>query len=339
MNQKDITVLLKKSDELRALFMLGQRILPFLEEIFVFVSEIEPVLTDINSSIQENLKKMPKASKQLSKVTEATELATNEIMDILDGLTYKSDIIVSNLKRIKDINQVSINKPIEIIKLIRAGINQDSNLRNVLPEIDSLISILENETKNEIDSIVNKTTDITNSILSDSSSIMISLQVQDITSQQIAAVNSLLETVQVKLSNILHHFQSSDLDFMVAEETHDRTTTSVSKLHRPIAFDPDAVDSYSKTQNRQQNVDNFVEEHLNSNQISDDEPASQDDIDALFKQMSGNENILEKASDININLNNMNSLNNNSNSITNLKIEDESDNEFSQDDIDAMFGK
>ena len=281
---------------------------------------------------------MPKASKQLSKVTEATELATNEIMDILDGLTYKSDIIALNLKKIKEINRTSINKPIEIIKLIRAGISQDSNLKNGLPEIDSLISILENDTKNEIDDIVNKTSEITNSILNDSSSIMISLQVQDITSQQIAAVNSLLETVQGKLSNILNHFQSSDLEFMPKEDTHDRTSSGVSKLHRQIAFDPDAVDSYSKTNNRQKNVDDYVEEHLNSKQVNDDEPASQDDIDALFQQMNHQDSVADTIKEKNINL----EQNSNINKINSEKaaiVEDESDSEFSQDDIDAIFGK
>ena len=74
MKDKDLSVLLKKTDELRALFVLGQRVLPFLEEIFMFVSEIKPLLDDINHSIEENLKKMPNVSKQLSKVTEATEL-------------------------------------------------------------------------------------------------------------------------------------------------------------------------------------------------------------------------------------------------------------------------
>jgi chemotaxis regulatin CheY-phosphate phosphatase CheZ len=281
---------------------------------------------------------MPKASKQLSKVTEATELATNEIMDILDGLTFKSDIITSNLKKINEINRNCINKPIEIIKLIRAGIIQDSNLKNVLPEIDSLISILEKETINEIGDIVNKTSDITYSILNDSSSIMMSLQVQDITSQQIAAVNNLLETVQVKLSKILNHFQNSDLDFGSSEESIDRSETKVSNLHRTIAFDPDAVDSYAKNQNRQQNVDELVAEHLNSQQINNDEPASQDDIDALFQQMSIqattpeiilNENLIfdKKSKEIS--------------SIPEIipKIEDDFDQEFSQDDIDAMFGK
>lgn len=46
---------------------------------------------------------MPKASKQLSKVTEATESATNEIMDTVDGVVYKSGIIATNLAQIKSL--------------------------------------------------------------------------------------------------------------------------------------------------------------------------------------------------------------------------------------------
>ncbi|MBL7975629.1 MAG: chemotaxis protein CheZ, partial [Candidatus Kapabacteria bacterium] len=79
---KDLQQLLAKSEELKALFVLGQRVVPFLEELFVFVREVSPALEDINKSIEDNLSRIPKASKQLSKVTEATELATNEIMDI-----------------------------------------------------------------------------------------------------------------------------------------------------------------------------------------------------------------------------------------------------------------
>ena len=116
MNEKDISELLKKADELRSLFVLGQRVIPFLEEIFVFVSEIEPLLDEINKSIDENLKKMPNASQQLSKVTEATELATTEIMDIVDGLVYKSDIISANVKQMKEINETINGSPIVCFK-------------------------------------------------------------------------------------------------------------------------------------------------------------------------------------------------------------------------------
>jgi large-conductance mechanosensitive channel len=76
MKEMDIQSLLKKAEELKALFVLGQRVIPFLEEIFKFFNEIKPLLDDINKSIVDNLQKMPKASKQLSKVTEATELAS-----------------------------------------------------------------------------------------------------------------------------------------------------------------------------------------------------------------------------------------------------------------------
>ena len=58
----DINLLLRKADELKALFILGQRVIPFLEEIFLFVNEIKPLLDDINSSIEENLRKIGRAS-------------------------------------------------------------------------------------------------------------------------------------------------------------------------------------------------------------------------------------------------------------------------------------
>jgi len=61
------------------------------KKIFLFVSDIEPILNEINTSIKDNLKKMPKASKQLSKVTEATEMATTEILDILELFPAAND--------------------------------------------------------------------------------------------------------------------------------------------------------------------------------------------------------------------------------------------------------
>ena len=90
MRDIDIQQLFQKVQELKALFIIGQRVVPFLEEIFRFIEEIFPLLNVINTSLADNLQKMPKASMQLSKVSEATELATTEIMDTLDGLVSKS---------------------------------------------------------------------------------------------------------------------------------------------------------------------------------------------------------------------------------------------------------
>lgn len=328
MTEKDIQELLRKADELRSLFVLGQRVIPFLEEIFVFVSEIEPLLEDINKSIEDNLAKMPNASKQLSKVTEATELATTEIMDIVDGLVYKSEIISGNLKHLLDLNNNFNTKPIELLDILRAGIENGEDLTVILPELTQLIAKLRSEKDNKFDEIVDSTNDILQSISMDSSSIMMSLQVQDITSQQIAAVNHLLSTVQDKLADIMKKFQNSEISDMVSDKSYIKDRTNVSKLHRNIAFDPEAVDSITKKDFRQNEVDSYIQEHHDN----DNSEASEEDISKLFD----NPDMILASED------NSPIINTPSEAINADTPNDEPANEieeFSQDDIDALFGK
>jgi chemotaxis regulatin CheY-phosphate phosphatase CheZ len=259
MRDNDLNMLLQKAEELKALFVLGQRVIPFLEEIFHFIKDTTPLLDDINVSIRENLQKMPKASKQLSKVTEATESATNEIMDTVDGVLYKTRIIATNLKHIEDLQ----------------------------PPADNPIS-------SEYGRLAKNSNELLKSIENDAQNIMMALQVQDITSQQIAAVNSVLETVQSKLGSILKNFKESEFASLVDTAqrqtvTHDHTKTEVSKLHRTIAFDPDAVEAISSNLDRQSEVDELLR-NVESGQIdlsaakqsANLETASADDIDALF---------------------------------------------------------
>lgn len=344
MNDKEIKVLLQKSNELRALFVLGQRVIPFLEEIFVFVSEIQPLLEEINVSIKENLNKMPSASKQLSKVTEATELATNEIMDIVDGLVYKSDIISSNMKKMQELDQMQSTKPLEILELVMTAIKDGANLNEILPELSATVKLLKQNRTGEFENVVKSTSEILQSIVVDSSSIMISLQVQDITSQQIAAVNKLLETVQDKLSIILKHFENSDVQQMVAQEVAHYDRTNVSHLHRDIAFDPEAVEALSMKENRQSMVDRFINEHHsdtednskdNDNQETniEDEFPSQEDIDKLFSSGSiEQENEDKNGTEIS---DDNSTTDEESKPVENL---DEMLEQFSQDEIDKMFG-
>ncbi len=288
MKDMDITLLLRKAEELRALFVLGQRVIPFLEEIFLFVNDIKPLLDEINSSIQDNLKKMPNASKQLSKVTEATEMATTEIMDIVDGLVYKSDIISSNLSKIAEHTAGAKTNPLKIIEILNRAINSDADLQEVLPEIAAEIKQMKSNNESVVAEAVKSTDEILQTIKDDSSSIMMSLQVQDITSQQIAAVNHLLQTVQSKLALILQKFQNSDIDKLVSQSDKDNNhdpNTNVTDLHRKIAFDPDAVESITSKEVRQGEVDELLKSHFNGETIVVEDlagEASQDDIDSLF---------------------------------------------------------
>lgn len=289
----DIKVLLQKSEELKALFVLGQRVIPFLEEIFLFIQDTSPLIQEISVSIKDNLKKMPKASKQLSKVTEATEMATNEIMDTVDGVMYKSGIISTNLSLIKDVGSQSDFAQNE--DFIRAISNSDEVLK---------------------------------SIKNDAQNIMMSLQVQDITSQQIAAVNNLLETLQVKLSSITNRLKNTEFATLIQtghSELSDALETKTSNLHRTIAFDPDAVDALTNNVARQQDVDDLLkqmgespESIMNTTASAGDtenEEFNADDIDALFASSNGNGE--EQG--------------------TKEEESADSDEPFSQDDIDALF--
>ena len=292
MNSSDISVLLKKAEELKALFVLGQRVIPFLEEIFLFVNDIKPMLDEINQSIEENLKKMPNASKQLSKVTEATEISTTEIMDIVDGVVYKTDIILKNVKELSSANDSSKNIPFSILKLIMDSIQKKEDFSELGPKLKESIEELKNQSNKNNSKLVEETEKLAESIQMDSSSIMMSLQVQDITSQQIAAVNHIIITIQEKLVTILNRFQESDISELVEEKDEYTERMNISTLHRDIAFDPDAVDAIAKKEFRQGEVDQMMKDHQNGSDddvIGNDDhnqPASQDAIDDMFSNQS-----------------------------------------------------
>jgi hypothetical protein len=322
MKEIDINILLQKAEELKALFTLGQRVIPFLEEIFLFVKDIKPLLEEINVSIEDNLRKMPTASKQLSKVTEATELATTEIKDIVDGLFFKTDVISNNLTKLTEIEQARSNSPLKILEIIQTALNHDVDTKELLLQLTKAINQLRGKTYKEFDEITTHTNKILQSIREDSSSIMISLQVQDITSQQIAAVNYLLETIQHKLGEILLHFQTSDLNSLITEQNKYVERTNVSALHRNIAFDPEAVESIKNQGTRQVEIDNIIEQHERGELVGFDNFVPEADI------------LNEISSDNDANSEINNNQNNNPVLIPDQKDDFEA---FSQDDIDALF--
>src|SRR5690625_7551658 len=64
MQNNDLNEILSKINEMRAVFVLGQRAIAFLEEIVVFLREISPRLTDINDSICDSASNRPRATSQ-----------------------------------------------------------------------------------------------------------------------------------------------------------------------------------------------------------------------------------------------------------------------------------
>ena len=102
MEEKDIQVILKKVEEVRAFFTFSGRLIPFLEDMLLFVQEMAPMLNEMNKSIQESSSKMPTAVKQLDKVTSATEIATHEMLDKIDDMLGKMDELTKVFSQINN---------------------------------------------------------------------------------------------------------------------------------------------------------------------------------------------------------------------------------------------
>ncbi|MCL4540252.1 MAG: protein phosphatase CheZ [Bacteroidetes bacterium] len=272
MDSKNLGGILDKINELRALFIFGQRVIPFLEELFYFVHDIVPVLEEINASIYESASKMPRASSQLNKVTQATELATTEILDNLDGVISRLNTIDSHFQTATE-DLAAIDKLDDsLLDVIKSSL--DGSHQEALREISGL----QERKRSHLKAVKLNATGLEQSlkeIRAKSNDIMISLQVQDITSQQIASVNHLIGSVQERLSNLIDRFKISGAELINEIERTDHRT-----------FDPNA--SYDRSDERQKSADVIVSKSASAQGNSDGpgknpvNPTSQEEIDKLF---------------------------------------------------------
>ncbi len=272
MNSKNLGGILDKINELRALFIFGQRVIPFLEELFYFVHDIVPVLEEINVSIFESANKIPHASSQLSKVTQATELATTEILDNLDHVLSRLNTIDSNFENATSNLEAIDMLDRKTLDAVRSATNGSN--KALLQEITQLHDQKQIHLKSVRGHAEKLDRDL-KEIRAKSNDIMISLQVQDITAQQIASVNHLIESVQERLSGLIDRFKLSGAELVNEIEKKGNHT-----------FDPHAT--YDRSSGKQKTADDIMNDasilksKLDSIRENPANPTSQDEIDKLF---------------------------------------------------------
>lgn len=272
MNTKNLGGILDKINELRALFIFGQRVIPFLEELFYFVNDIVPVLEDINESIYESANKMPRVSSQLDKVTQATELATTEILDNLDGVLSKLNAIGSHF-------QTATNDLAALDSLDEESFNLiKSSLDGKHGELVRKLADLRERKHTHIRALKSNAGGLEESlqdIRKKSNDIMISLQVQDITTQQIASVNHLIQSVQDRLANLIDRFKISGADL-------------VSEIKKAEQHNFDPLATYDRSGEGQRTADRVMQAASLAGMSKTDPgavpsgSASQDEIDRMF---------------------------------------------------------
>lgn len=336
MIEEDLKELLEKTSELKAI--------EFLRDVIIFVREVKPILDNINDSLFENVQHMPLAKKKLAKVTQATEYAAIEIMDLVDVV---SDKIAVSTKLIAESQKETRAKTESAISLIEKIKNFEGLPDNLKSEIDDEIDNLQSlrESKYCASSAAKLST-----ISADAMAIMMALQVQDVTSQQIAAATHILSTIQKKLAQILQKFKTKEIIELLDQHDENSNTSS---MHREIAFDPDAIDAFSNKSGRQELVDQMMRETSSEPASFDDDGVlhlSNEDIDALMKEAEEETKIETKKKSgptpksVQFTKDALDALlkdaeENKDQHIPEDTPERREDDKFSQDDIDELFGK
>jgi chemotaxis regulatin CheY-phosphate phosphatase CheZ len=244
MKQEEFSLLLQKVDELKALFVFSQRTVPFLGDVFNFIQEIVPVLQELRYSMDIASNKIPQAAQHLDKVTHATEMASTEILNILEKVFGTINSLDEKIKQRKQLVDQERKHIVKIDNLLNKLITRNPN------DLDlANINALWKEHLQRGNDILpledlSKTLD---NIRNDSLNIMMALQVQDITAQQIAAVNRLMQAVDQGLTRLMQHFADVKLS---------RNEDSFNLPHLDISFDHTA--DYESSSERQKIADEIV---------------------------------------------------------------------------------
>ncbi len=252
-----LTQVVQMITELKEVFKFTEKIIPLLQDLVEFMRDVVPLLEEINDRIAESTAKMPTASSKLNSVTSATEMATTEILDRIDSISSTLGSIEETIVKIETTRsekQKIFDEILNEAQLTEKG----KELVAKYKELNACDEAL-TEVRNKIQGINDETYNIT-----------LALQVQDITAQQLAAVNHLIVNVHEKLSKLISNIHSSHFE--------ERPSFS-HKLDAPekTTFDPNA--HYDTTGARQDEIDKLISEQQKENKS---EKASQDEIDKLF---------------------------------------------------------
>lgn len=265
----NFTDVLGKLDEMRAVFLIGARSLPLLEDLLKFVREISPLLDEISQSLSFTTAKMPTAASQLESVTQATELATTEILNLVDN-------VLGEVQTVRDESKAADACRVALIErdtrfLLALGDAADA------PAVREALEAWRAEGE-EVSARWQAHYEAKqarlNSVRDHMNDIMMALQVQDITAQQLASVNHLIESVRVRMAEIFERLRQ-DVEVEIDDLADLRASQS--------RFDPTA--KYNPKGDHQHRADHVMHAYNTGDGAAlaaAASPVEAGDIDALF---------------------------------------------------------
>ena len=262
----NVNDILGKLNELRAVFVLGQRAVPFIEEIFVFLKEVAPLLEEINASMMDSALKMPHATSQLQSISEATKTATHEILDLIDDVLLRSTEYGGALEQtIQDLKSIDLHDQ-RILELVRANL---ADKPETLEEIEAHFSE-RSLYRHSIEGSVHARHTAIDEIRGQMNRIVMSLQVQDITAQQIASVTHLLDSMRERMAEMIERLDARHESRISRPPSYE--------VPEDAAFDPHA--RYEDSDERQRAADALI---ASLSQGDGSTEAADDEIDKIFR--------------------------------------------------------
>lgn len=165
------------------------------EQFVEAISGVIPLLDNIKNTITESSGRIPKASRQLHSVSEATESATVEILNVLDSMSQKIGKVEAGVTAVKKNQEHQAEAARKVTELVASAGN---------PSLVRAWEIFQKSViQAEAIAVIER---FLTEIKEDSMNIAMALQVQDITSQQIAGATHMIESVRLELIRILDHF-------------------------------------------------------------------------------------------------------------------------------------
>ncbi len=210
------------------------------EKPAVDLTRLIPVFEDMMLMLHESLTKIPHASSNLINVTKRNELVTSEVLSIVDRLGANIEQLSAGLAGLAEADarrkelQATIAQALAQLK----GKNGDE-LRDLWKEFEAVTPA-----ENPIPELA----EILRTIQNDSTSIIMSLQVQDITAQHIVAVNHLIESVQNRLTIILQKFYGAEFQAMIPDSSRQRLANYVARISKKVHTQDILADNPTESQ-------------------------------------------------------------------------------------------
>ncbi len=89
---------LNKIEQMHKSLRLSDEIFPLISDLFLFIKEIIPLMLEVNAFMKDSSKKIPTASDNLNKVSQATEMATHDILNRLDTIAEQLENLKTRVK-------------------------------------------------------------------------------------------------------------------------------------------------------------------------------------------------------------------------------------------------